>query len=295
MKITEILSEGASDVLFHITNLRSFMSMITRTGGFALTPALPDDSAISQTDIDLNKGKLFFMSFSRTRSSRYLTTYRRTTSDDTPVLLTVDGRLLRQNYRVVPVDYYQSEPNKRGSETEDRLISDTPEIYGIFKYVTMVEIVYGSETAPYIELLKTELPKDMPAYIYPSLRDMLIRNVKVRQNLHDYVTNSGPANVAYRKHKSVPKLDLLLALAKDVPLADWDHDTLGLAKSVVSRPLTDLVIKSYTLAVHEASDLLHYRSDVALLYRYARRSGDGSIAPLVIKLLNKLEIILNEN
>ena len=290
MKINEILSEGLTGVVYHITTLYA-LSEILRTGEIKLSPALPDEHP--GKEYVLGKGRLFYLSLSRTRTSRYLMNFRRGTDDNPVVLLTLDGTALSRSYKSIPVDFYSNSSDKRGSETEDRIITDRPVIVGPFKYITGIEIVYSGESPMadhYLSALQLSVGKRYDIVVYPSKRDMLIRNKKSARPLSDVVRSVDPANyVPLKPAVSYPVVDVLYYAMGDIDPIEWPDEVqtafLLTMQNFRSRP---------TSAVEEISDAVvsavyqrRYSDTITKLYREARNRGYGSIKPLIQDILEK--------
>jgi hypothetical protein len=118
MKLSSILNEGISDVVYHGTNMSSAYQIL-KTNAFRL---------------------------STTRS--VLGSYHRDPSG-TAALMQIDGRKLGNNYKAKPVDYWgpdfrKIQPDK--SEMEDRVFSNKPTIDNADKYIVAVHFYVDIET-----------------------------------------------------------------------------------------------------------------------------------------------------
>lgn len=290
MKINEILNEGLTGVVYHITTLYALSEML-RTGEIKLSPALPDEHP--GQEYILGKGKLFYLSLSRTRTSRYLLHFRRGTADNPPVLLTLDGTALSNKYRSVPVDFYRNSADKRGSETEDRLISDQPVIMGSLKYITGIEVVYdgkSNEAEHFLSALHVNAGKRYDITVYPTTRDMLIRNRKVARPLSEVVSNMDPANyIPIKPAIDYPVVDVLYYAMSDIEPTEWPNEVqtafLSTMQNFRNRPTS--AVAEITDAVVSAVYQRRYSDTITKLYREARKRGYGSISPLIQDILEK--------
>ena len=290
MKINEILNEGLTGVVYHITTLYALSEML-RTGEIKLSPALPDEHP--GKEYILGKGKLFYLSLSRTRTSRYLLKFRRGTADNPPVLLTLDGNALSNKYRSVPVDFYSNSADKRGSETEDRIITDHPVIMGSLKYITGIEVVYdgkSNEAEQFLSALQVNAGKRYDITVYPTTRDMLIRNRKVARPLSEVVSNMDPANYIPRKPAiAYPVIDVLYYAMGDIEPTEWPNEVqtafLSTMQNFRNRPTS--AVAEITDAVVSAVYQRRYSDTITKLYQEARKRGYSSVSPLIQDILEK--------
>lgn len=173
LKLTTILQEGISDIAYHFTSVERLVSILKKNA-FNLTfaPATPNDEVH-------NKGKLFFMSTTRSKSTGYV-------AGD--VRITLDGRKLGHTFKVIPVEFWklflqkpeefenitQYNLHRTNSEQEDRIISDDDEISDANTYIKDIHIV--ENTAYEQELSEVLFYADkynIPVYIYTTFNDFL--------------------------------------------------------------------------------------------------------------------------
>lgn len=100
------------NVLYHFTSAQ-FAAQIVRDGKFHLTLAVGNE-----TEERFAKGKLFFLSTTRTRSNIFATR----TKGGSEVMFVLDADKLRSRNKLVPVNYWDD--NQKHSEAEERIISD---------------------------------------------------------------------------------------------------------------------------------------------------------------------------
>lgn len=158
--------EGVSDITYHFTRTNRLISIL-RNNKINLTAAFGTPS-----DNNLNKGKLFFLSTTSSRNSDV--GYAASLSKNGLVRITLNGRLLKNNYEITRIDYWQrskdprdpfynptGEPTtgksfyshiSRQDELEDRLISDKNEIKPANKFIVAIEILNG-ENLGYLKQL----------------------------------------------------------------------------------------------------------------------------------------------
>lgn len=135
MKISHILTEGLSDVLYHATNL-NVLGQILTSNSLRLTPDIGTDAEASR-----RKGnKMYYMSFSRSKTGDYH--FPVSPHATGTVLLVVDGRQLkRDGFTGAPIDYWGF-GNK--DEMEDRLYSADSTIENANKYVKEVHVYFNT-------------------------------------------------------------------------------------------------------------------------------------------------------
>jgi hypothetical protein len=123
-ELRKVLNEGASDILYHFTN-DSALYNIAKTNNFNLSAAIKGDF-----DFTKNKNRFFYMSTTRSKSSGY---------KRGNVKIVLDGRKLKHNNKIVPVDYWGWGPER--FEQEDRIISNKNTIENASKYILEIHIL----------------------------------------------------------------------------------------------------------------------------------------------------------
>jgi hypothetical protein len=115
MKLQDLLTEGATDILYHYAPVGPAISIL-KSGVFGLSLLKGSDKR------NMPPGYDFFLSTTRSRVGDY----HRTTGN-IAVMFVLDGRAIAQRYRVVPVDYWEqswlSTHGERTRESEDRILS----------------------------------------------------------------------------------------------------------------------------------------------------------------------------
>jgi hypothetical protein len=144
--------------LYHATSLEAFWS-IMNDDLFELSYARGD---VEQKLTD----KPFFASFSRVPANRF----RR----GSMVTLVINADVLKQKYKIKPVDYWQWGP--QSSESEERLVSDKPEIKGFKKYIKSTHILF-IENIPF-RLYENLKYLDSEIYIYTDRDAYFLLNTK---------------------------------------------------------------------------------------------------------------------
>ena len=134
----ELLTEGSS-ILYHATYVE-YAHLILKDNKFRLTFS----GATGSEDV-ISHGKYFYLSTSRTKYGRYAGGSdfdKPGSSVSYNCTMVLDGQKLAYNEKIKPVDYWGPEFAKAGresgvssDETEDRLVSNKPEIKNASKYI----------------------------------------------------------------------------------------------------------------------------------------------------------------
>jgi hypothetical protein len=180
-KIKNILNEGSSDTLYHFTSAQNLLNILN-SDELSLTSTVG-----SKSDHNVNKNKFFYLSTTRSKSSGYK-------RGDTKIVL--DGRKLKYNNKIIPVDYWQSSKNRadwdtdnayidslKSSEQEDRIISDKPVIPNASSYILAIHIYinYVNETLKnIIELCES---KNIKIYLYNNKKNWLNQIKPIENNI----------------------------------------------------------------------------------------------------------------
>lgn len=144
-KLKKLLVEAITPLLYHITTTSRAVNILDENK-FRLTPAYATDA-----DLDLQKGKLYFLSTSRVKYGGY----SRSLSDTGYVNFELDGRRLSDNYKSVNVDYWgdfrdvawekgNMQQFLRYDENEERIITNDPEIKPAAKYIKSIHVSVGN-------------------------------------------------------------------------------------------------------------------------------------------------------
>ena len=163
LKEEEILNEGASDILYHFTYTDNLLNIL-KTNEFSLTAAVGYKS-----DYNINQNKFFYLSTTRSKSSGYI-------KGDVKIVL--DGRKLKYNNKIVPVDYWQWSKNRNDwdsdssyinslkSEQEDRIISDKPTIPNAIKNIIEIHIYIYKVSNVLKEIIEICKNNNIKLYLY---------------------------------------------------------------------------------------------------------------------------------
>lgn len=153
MKLSSILNEGISDVVYHGTNMSSAYQIL-KTNAFRLSTTMgtPAETGISN--------KYYYLSTTRS----VLGSYHRD-PHGTGVVMQLNGRKLGHNYKAKPVDYWgpdfrKIQPDK--NEMEDRVFSNSPTIDNASTYITAVHFYVDVDA---LDKTRRRLPIFRKAYL----------------------------------------------------------------------------------------------------------------------------------
>jgi hypothetical protein len=170
-KLNNILNEGASDILYHFTNTGNLLNILN-TDEFSLTSVLG-----SKSDQVINKNKFFYLSTTRSKNSGY-------TRGDTKI--TLNGRKLKYNNKIIPVDYWQWSKNRadwsddnryiealKSLEQEDRIITDKPIIPNAISYILEIHIHVQDIDKTLNNIIELCTSKNIKLYLYDNKKNWL--------------------------------------------------------------------------------------------------------------------------
>ena len=143
MKLGDVLYEGISPVVYHWTRAHIILKIL-KQDVFKLMPYAGNSS-----ELELGKkGKLFFMSTTRSKTGGY------TSPNEMSGTMKLDGRKLAQNYKGSPVEYWGTDMRKvdqerRTTEMEDRIFNTKETIPRASKYIQEIHIKWPAKDAPF--------------------------------------------------------------------------------------------------------------------------------------------------
>lgn len=185
-----MITEGTSDILYHMTG-KEAASKILKSGNFILMPSFSTGGEQEYEE----KNKIFFMSMARNKTSSYFEVF-----PEAPVLFVMDGRKLKQKYRIKPIDFfadlsdgaYAGQPSERStgySEMEDRLIS-SDNLLNVKKYVTSIHTILPTESLSSIMysflIWKHAKKLGIPLYFYENYKKMIAGRNPVKFDYNNY-------------------------------------------------------------------------------------------------------------
>lgn len=176
-----ILKETLLPEEYHATHLPNIIDIL-KTNTINLSAAF-----VSIAD---NKGgKPFFLSLSRTKSPKlsYGQKYVYGQNHHTGFgRIVFDGRKLNNNFKSIPVDYWQDSGKGSSFEYEDRIITDKPYIKNIRNYILGIEIMtaYREHEVEYIsKIMDLGKQHNIPIYVYDNINNMVKKTNTVNHKI----------------------------------------------------------------------------------------------------------------
>ena len=205
-----------------------------------------------------NRNKLYYVSFARNVHSDYIDDMC-----DDDVLIVFDGLKLNNNFRSVPVKYFESELN----EAEERIITNKEYLENALSYIKEVHIslAYNSYSQDfYNKLLKMHdklIKNGINLWYYKNTNDCKILNIKSATKRPDVNVR---ANASYKEWLNPDdyerKLDIFLDGSYYITLSD------------VLKSLTKMVKK------HIFNEDIEYDFVMLLLKKIIKNNMQGSIS-----------------
>lgn len=171
LKEQEMLNEGSSDILYHFTYTGSLLNIL-KTNEFNLTSAIG-----STSDYSVNNKRFYYFSTTRSKSSGYI-------KGDVKIVL--DGRKIKENNKIIPVDYWQWSKNRsdwdsdssyinalKSSEQEDRIVSDKAIIPNAIKYIIEIHINVNQVSNSLKEVIEICKNNNIKVYLYDNKENFL--------------------------------------------------------------------------------------------------------------------------
>lgn len=119
---SSILNEAASQILYHFTPPASAVRIL-KSGKFALTGAVGQ----SAEEKLMNKGKVFYLSATRSLTGAYHQIATSNKSQQIAIMFNLDGNWINQRYSAKATSYFGNREGQ-SAEAEDRIFSNKPEI-----------------------------------------------------------------------------------------------------------------------------------------------------------------------
>ena len=181
--LENIISEGASDILYHFMYSQYVLDMLQKNK-LNMVAAIGKDS-----DYKINKNKFFYLSTTRSKSSGFR-------KGDSKIVL--DGRKLKQRYKITPVDYWNWPKNdKRDTsayiysmkslEQEDRIVTDKPSIPNAKDYILGIHIYVrnkiGTDVKKIIDICEKE---NIPIFIYDNQQNFYNQTKPIDYTNYEY-------------------------------------------------------------------------------------------------------------
>lgn len=181
MKYSEILTEGASDILYHKTSINAALDIL-RSGEFKLTSSIGSDIEASMAV----EGMPYFLSTTRTKVGDY---HRYV--GDSAAMFVLDGRKIGNDYKVEPVDYWERmwlHNRERTRESEDRIYSKKNTMSA--KYVTELHVLLQSQSDNRSEIARQLLiaakTRGIKTYLYNDEKAWRLQDTRRALKAADY-------------------------------------------------------------------------------------------------------------
>lgn len=289
MKINEvILNEKLSSILYHDTDLSSIYSILEKDS-FILTPTFVSSS---EEEYKSKRKKMYFMSFSRSKSF----SYRKEFMDS--VLLVIDGDKLNQKFSGKPVDYFSTMPTLKRSEKEDRLFHTEPTIENASKYIKEIHILVKAKWETEIpdknirKILQTNLmakKKNIPFYIYDDAKSFSNLNSEESISIKELPKPTKDQDIKnsyfMRKSRSLDEIFELLNKSSYDKLSNKAKDKLD----EMSGFYRNETIESIKASIHTISKIKKHRNVIDRLIKEMKKKKLYSIEELVDHLVDKFD------
>lgn len=181
--LENIISEGASDILYHFMFSHYVLDMLQKNK-LNMVAAIGKDS-----DYKINKNKFYYLSTTRSKSSGFR-------KGDSKIVL--DGRKLKQRYKITPVDYWNWPKNDKQDtsayiysmkslEQEDRIVTDKPSIPNAKDYLLGIHIYVrnkiGTDVKKIIDICEKE---NIPIFIYDNQQNFYNQTKPIDYTNYEY-------------------------------------------------------------------------------------------------------------
>jgi len=197
--LENIINEGASDILYHYISAGYILDMLQKN-------KLNMVAAIgSNPNYKINKNKFYYLSTTRSRSSGFKT-------GDSKIVL--DGRKLKQRYKIIPVDYWNWPKNDKQDissyiysmkslEQEDRIITDKPSIPNAKDYILGIHIYVEDKidniSKQIIDICEKE---NIPIFIYNNRQNFYNQIKPIDYTSYEYEYEDSSADKDSKRIKS---------------------------------------------------------------------------------------------
>lgn len=286
---------AATPILYHLTNIRAAASIVQKNR-FELKPSDGTDAE------EALQG----------RASYYLSTARHKTASYTEkglgvnsVIFTLNGVALASKYKIKSVDYWsgmytdrEEVHNRDRMEAEDRVMSNSPYIEKLERYVTAIHAYRGTEASEFgnkkgdklIALYKFAKRHKIPIYFYNERASMLTLNTRKAVPL-DRATllnfgedrNRPMTEYDYKYRKNNNELSGWLQLYAIPVKGDWKERQKLLTSDRAQRAYDNLRYHHNGDPLRQFNNALH--NEKSTPYEYASRGRED--LDKVIKLLRK--------
>lgn len=201
-----LLNEILSSKLYHITHVHNAVKILTENK-IRLAAAVG-----SQWDNKFQKGKIFFLSTSRSKTNKY-----KEGSDSNVVYFHLNGNKLNNNFKGTQVNYWGND-TLASDEFEDRLITDQPIIDNIKKYITRVDILLPNDwdkTPDMMQFIKDRSENQFMSMYSPEymkhigstrqIEEPTSNNQGIWKQIFTVIKECNKSNIPYHLYKSKTK------------------------------------------------------------------------------------------
>lgn len=156
--------------LYHFTNTAN-AGRIIQDNRFFLSMA-----SAAESDEDINKSHLFYLSLTRTRSNAFADKAH-------GVMFEMDGRALESRYKLAPVDYWG---DHKYSEAEERILTDKPNIPATPFIIAVHVNLDRNDDGKYLrDLVLACTRRKVSIFAYDNQKDMISMRKDRRVPLND--------------------------------------------------------------------------------------------------------------
>lgn len=213
------LSESAIRNLYHTTSVPKALQIL-KDDMFRLTFA-----GGTQSDEEINKKRLFFLSTARTKYGRYAGSEYKNIHGP-KAIFALNGHRIANNYKVYPIDYWNS--GHKTKEDEERIVSDKPTLGPLANYVDALHLYVGGSNAnlirAFFEMQNTLEQAGFPIWFYSEGQEAAFKAHRTEKATRDFkeIFNSSPQKTQddldreefMRKYpdKGYPNLEAIVAI-----------------------------------------------------------------------------------
>lgn len=172
MKLTDILTERLSEIVFHATSAKLLLQILSKNVLLA-SPLFTKDQEVGKS--------YFFISTARSRTSPFIASLL--AQDKPTAVLQLDGDKLNQKFKGKSVDYFM---NRKNSEMEDRLFTDEQYVRNISDYIEQISIYIPPKAPPEDYLLQIQrlaTDKGIPILFFNDKKHLISNNRKMAIDL----------------------------------------------------------------------------------------------------------------
>lgn len=183
MRYSEILSEGATSVLYHKTGVNAALDIL-RSGEFKLSSSIGNDVESSMAV----KGMPYYLSTTRSKVGdyhRYI--------GDSAAMFVLDGNKISNRYKVEPVDYWERmwlHNPERTRESEDRIYSryNTMPIDSVIGLHVLLKEQNPVRSETVRQLLIAAKTQGIKTYLYNDERPWRLQDTRRALKAADYAS-----------------------------------------------------------------------------------------------------------